>query len=185
MENNQLPNTAVAANETVAPPEPTILTSVSVSEPVVAPAVAPATASTFNSPTTGSSLSMSGPKGFRKFSIGSTAFGLTLGITGLAVAFCILTFGVELNIWAQIGILLVVSLAALFASLKAYDNSKSGLSVVSLVIATLLACSTLVYGGTSLYYYYKFKALSEGFSNSSYEFNYSTSSDSGDFNFGN
>ena len=95
------------------------------------------------------------------------ALGFTL--LTLFTSFMFLTWGVGVNIWVKLIVLAIMSLASLYFSCKAYNSDNGSMVMVSLIISTLLVTATFVGGGTYVYYYLKFKQISNSFSSGYYD----------------
>lgn len=82
-------------------------------------------------------------------------------------AFMFFTFGVGVNIWLKLVVMVLLSAASLYFAIKAYNSDQGSVTLLSFIISTMLVAGTVLGGGTYVYYYIKFKQLQNSFNSSS------------------
>lgn len=93
---------------------------------------------------------------------------LVLGLSLLSVVAVILflTFGISVNIWIKVILLLVLSLTGLVMAVRAYAANHAVTILLSVIISTMMVVGTVVVGTTYIYYYIKIKQVTSAVQNS-------------------
>ena len=88
-----------------------------------------------------------------------------ISLLGLVTGIIFLTFGVSVNLWIKLIVMLILSGASVFFAVKAYSKNQNVYILVGLIVSVFLLMSTVVVGSTYTYYYFKFKALENSYRN--------------------
>lgn len=91
---------------------------------------------------------------------------LLFSLFGVVAVILFLTFGIGINIWIKVILLLALSAGGLFSAMRAYESDNNTAILLSIIISTMLCVGTVIVGTTYLYYTYKFKQVTNSIQSS-------------------